>query len=241
MIRTFSKVLVLVGVVYSLLISPVAAYDHPPRIITDFFDVILGEIKKGADSGFGQKPKKQKIPSITTNSTGWCQVWRGAALTDQEECVATKQCDELEQCKNTYVWPSGNKTVIMSNNGIPKSINGKRVHPVVVAGEICSKNLTSGNSFCFTILRQESPSTRVTKRTPPEPDNTQNSRDTSVDQFQSLLDEYLAASDEKNNSPSMQKRRCDSGSELALNHSGKLEKDMLDFILQQLDADKCLG
>lgn len=94
------------------------------------------------------KPK----PQVQT-TTLKCIVYNAAGQKiDDEICTVTSTCQGASHCNSVFVWPSGSRTVLITQSGFAPSINdtqGYFDNTLQQFGIECVTNLDSGNRFCW--------------------------------------------------------------------------------------------
>lgn len=91
-------------------------------------------------------------PEFHTKS-GTCLVFSRGRQTDKEPCSRTtlkiEGTDLKEVTTETFVWPSGSKTVLVFGTGRATTLNGVPAKVVIGKRGDCWRNSVTGNVFCF--------------------------------------------------------------------------------------------
>ncbi len=171
----------------------------------------------------------------------WCHVWNNGRLIDHQACSASRKCKPSGTCFDTFVWPSGAKTVKEVRGRKTVKINGARSKTVRVHSDlVCDLNTRSGNVFCNTagsyadLLQAPQPAVkrkRVATRTAPETPKSSS--------YDRLVDRYLTSVD-KGGSTAAQSR-CEMATSLITDHEDNVTTDLLDLLTTQMEIDGCLG
>lgn len=154
------------------------------NVFKKFGQQLKQDLQRGTE---GLRRPSSKPPELAsqTHAAGTCLVYSNVgAEIDRERCNRVEECDVTGICVARHIWPSGSETIVQSQNGQLRFINGSSVAAMNMYGQSCLRNKATANIFCFV---KEEPTQQAAGDPPPAGTKIDPPRDVARDLLKDLF------------------------------------------------------